>query len=139
MKKKNIFTILAVASLVVGFFLPSMVSNELKTIGLVSLICAGATIVLSIASIVQASKNETGKGVGILCLVLGILGALIFGLFMFFLSIADDPDKTEEFCKSVVKCEKGKNDVSTCYIEADKDKKLPIKCYDKNLDKDQYK
>lgn len=139
MQKRNIFTILAVASLVIGFFVPSLISKELNTIALISLICAVATIAFSIASIIQASKNETGKGVGILCLILGILGSLIFGLFMFFLSIADDPSKTEEFCKSVVKCEKGKNDVSTCYLDADTDKKLPIKCYDKNLDKDQYK
>lgn len=139
MKKVNIFTILAIVSLLVGYFCPTFTGNNIDGIVITNLITSILAVGFAIASIVYAKKIEKSKVFGIILLVLGILEILIFAILFAFMTMARDPEKSAEFCKTVVSCEKGSDNVSTCYLEADSSKILPIKCYDSNLNANQYK
>ena len=139
MKKVNIFTILAIVSLVVGYFCPVFTGDSIEAMVIANLITAILAVGFSIASIVYAKKIEKSKVFGIILLIVGILGVFIFGILCAFISMVKDPEKTADVCKTVNKREKGTDNVSTCYLDADTNKLLPIKCYDSNLNSDQYK
>jgi len=140
MKKTNIFTVLAIISLIGALFIPSFLTKNIGNMMLVCTIFAVAQVVFSIASIINAKRVEKSKLVGIILLIFGLLGILVFSfLYSFVEVVAKDPEKTGEYCKKVVNCEKGDNEISTCYIEGDSTKLLPIKCKNSNLTDEQFK
>ena len=139
MKKVNIFTILALVALLIGYFIPGIAGSDINNIVIINLVTAVVALAFSIASIVYAKKIEKSKAFGIVLLVISILGVLLFGILAAFLSIAKDPEKNADICKQVVNCEKGTDNTSTCYLDSDSTKILPIKCYDTNLTSGQYK
>ena len=139
MKKVNIFTILALVLLLVGYFMPFFTKDNISAMMIADLIISILVVVLSIASIVYAKKIEKSKVFGIILLIIGILSTLLFGLLVAFIEVAKDPEKSGEFCKTVVNCQKGTDNVSTCYLENDNTRLLPIKCYTSKLNDSQFK
>ena len=135
MKKINIFTVLAVATIIIGLFAPSFVGNNMETIIKTLLLTSMLEAIFSIGSIIYAKKIEKSKIIGILLLVLSIFCIFIFGILYTFIDLAKSPEKNGELCKQVANCEKKKDGLNNCYLESDTKKLLPIICKDSNLKK----
>ena len=139
MKKVNFFAIIALALLVLSFIISGFITKDLATMMEIAMIICIIALIVSIIAIVYAGKIEKSKAPGVILLIASIIATSLYGLLFGAFNLVQDPEKNEEFCKQVVKCEKGKKDVSTCYIDGDKDKIFPVKCKDENLEEKQYK
>lgn len=139
MKKVNIFAIISLVVLILSFYIPGLITKDLTNMMLICLIFSVIALVLAIIAIVYASKIEKSKVPGVLLLIASIIACALYGVLYMSFNLIKDPERNEAFCEQVVKCEKGKNDISTCYIDGDKDKVFPVKCKDENLDEKQYK
>ena len=137
MKKTNIFAILSLVSIVAGYII-SMFVKDVETIMIICLITSILAVIFAIVGLVQSKKLEKGKVLSIIMLIIGILGSLLFLVMVSIMNMVKDPKNTKELCEKVVNCKQGADGVSTCYLENDTTKLIPIKCYDTNLNQDQY-
>ena len=139
MKKVNFFAIISLVVLILGFFIPGLLTKNLTTLILICIIFNALAFILAIAAIIYAHKIEKSKAPGIILLIISFIITGLFGLMYFGMNIIQDPEQNEDFCEQLVNCKKGKKDISTCYVIGDKEKTFPVKCKDENLDDDQYK
>ena len=136
-KKTNYFTIIALVAMLVSFF-SSFFTKDLDIILIISLVTSIVAFVCSIGSIVYAKKIEKSKAPGIVLLIISILACFGSGIIFAMKEVVKDPEKTSDLCKQVINCKDEGNNVSTCYIEGDTSKIFDIKCYNSNLNSNQY-
>ena len=137
MKKSTYFAIGAIVALAIGTIV-GIITKDVNTWLLVSLLGAVVAFVLSIIAISTAGKEKASKAFPIVTLVLAILACISSGLMFAGEKVLKNPEYTKDICKDLVKCKKDKDGVSICHVKGDDSKIFDIKCYDTVLTGDQY-
>jgi len=142
-KTKNALSITSL-SLALGniilFIVLANIKMELTMILLICLLVCIAAFITGIIGVVQTNKNEneSGKGMAIAGIVLGLLGTFFFGMGYAGLKLLNDPEYSKQFCtyeQFVNNCEDKEDGTTKClYAES-----VEITCDKEELKPEQYK